>query len=314
VSPAPSEGKPNPDKLILVVDDDEHTRNLLRDLCEASGFRVNMAEDGVDALDNIAKQKPDLLLLDLMMPRKDGFSVLKSVRENEHWSDLPVIILTAMGDMDGKIRGMELGADDFVTKPFKLIELQTRINSALMVRDYRKRLTAAEEELAQLRALDPVTGAGTYSQLKASLDGEIARSRRYGRPVAALLFGFDDYQGLRYQLGRDKCDEFIASMANEIRASLRGADRLFRMDADEFVVLLPETDLRGALIAAQRLGNIVQHLSAEGRDGAVEAIVRVGGAVFPHERVHSSEDLLREANRVYRGLRESGSNKLVFDV
>ncbi len=299
---------------ILVVDDDDHTRNLLRDLCEASGFRVSLAEDGDDALAQIGRERPDLVLLDLMMPRRDGFTLLKLIRESREWSDFPVVILTAMGDMDGKIRGMELGADDYVTKPFKLIELQTRINSALMVRDYRKRLQAAEEELAQLRALDPVTGAGTYSQLKASLDGEIARSRRYGRPAAALMLGFDDYQSLRYQLGRDRCDEFIARMANEIRASLRGADRLFRLDADEFVILLPETDLKGAHVAALRLGQIVHGLKAEGRDGVIDVKVRIGGAVFPHERVRSSEDLLREANRSYRALRDARPDKLVFDL
>ncbi|MHB8874009.1 MAG: GGDEF domain-containing response regulator [Myxococcaceae bacterium] len=300
-------------RTILVVDDDEHTRNLLRDLCEASGFRVTVAEDGVEALEVLGKERPDLLLLDLMMPRKDGFQVLKLIRDTAALADLPVIVLTAMGDMDGKIRGMELGADDYVTKPFKLIELQTRINSALLVREYRKKLQAAEEELAQLRALDPVTGAGTYSQLKASLDGELARSRRYGRPAAALMFGFDDYPALRYQLGRDKCDEFVSKMANEIRASLRGADRLFRMDADEFVILLPETDLNGAHIAAERLGKIVHNLEAEGRGGKLLVKVRIGGAVFPHERVRTSEDLLREANRVYRALRETGPDKLIFD-
>jgi diguanylate cyclase (GGDEF)-like protein len=128
------------------------------------------------------------------------------------------------------------------------------------------------------------------------------------------MFGFDDYQGLRYQLGRDRCDQFIANMANEIRSSLRGADRLFRMDADEFVILLPETDLRGSRIAAERLGKIVHNLKAEGRSGQVDVKVRIGGSVFPHERVRSSEDLLREANRVYRALRESGPDKLIFDV
>jgi diguanylate cyclase (GGDEF)-like protein len=301
-------------RAILVVDDDEHTRNLLRDLCEATGFQVAMAEDGVEALEALNKQRPDLVLLDLMMPRKDGFAVLKTIRDTPALAELAVIVLTAMGDMDGKIRGMELGADDYVTKPFKLIELQTRINSALMVREYRKKLEAAEEELAHLRAVDPVTGAGTYSQLKASFDGELSRSRRYGRPAAALLIGFDDYQGLRYQLGRDKCDELVGRMANEIRASLRGADRLFRMDADEFVVLLPETDLKGAHITAERLGMLVRALAAEGRNGKILVRVRIGGAVFPHERVRSSEDLLREANRVYRALREEGAGKLVFDV
>ncbi len=302
------------DRTILVVDDDEHTRNLLRDLCEASGYRVRVAEDGLQTLASLAEQRPDLVLLDLMMPHKDGFAVLKEIREHATLSDLPVIILTAMGDMDGKIRGMELGADDYITKPFKLIELQTRINSALLVRDYRRKLQAAEEELAQLRALDPVTGAGTYSQLKASLDGEIARSRRYGRPAAALMLGVDDYQGLRYKLGRDKCDEFIGVMANAIRGSLRGADRLFRLDVDEFIVLLPETDLRGARMAAERIAKLVNSLKGEGREGPVEIRARVGGAVFPHDNVRTSEDLLREANRVYRALRAVGPDKLVFDV
>ncbi len=292
-------------RVILVVDDDEHTRHLLRDLCESSGFRVVQAEDGQEAVERITDSAPDLVLLDLMMPKRDGFSVLRWVREDDARKDLPVIILTAMGEMDGKIRGMELGADDYVTKPFKLIELQTRINSAFMVRDYRRRLLAAEEELAQFRALDPVTGAGTYSQLKASLDSELARSRRYGRPSACLMFGFDDYQALRYQLGRDGCDAYLGSIARELRTALRGADRLFRVDTDEFVVLLPETDLAGALIVARRLQSAINSVTTE-VDKAIP-IVRFGGAVFPDERIRSSEDLLREANRSFRDLRTQGT-------
>jgi diguanylate cyclase (GGDEF)-like protein len=300
------------DKAVLVADDDEHTRTLLKDLCEQSGYRVTACEDGVAVMAAVAQTTPDLLLLDLMMPRKDGFSVLKSLREQPQFKELPVIILTAMGDMDGKIRGMELGADDYVTKPFKLIELQTRIHAALLVREYRARLEAAEEELVQLRALDPVTGAGTYSQLKASLDSEIARSRRYGRPAAALMFGFDDWQGLRQALGRDGCDAYMGRLAIEIRGSLRGADRMFRMAADEFVVLLPETDLRGARIAADRLKAVTDRVEANGPNGPINPRIRVGGAIFPNERVRSSEDLLREAHRSYRALQNS--SKTVFDA
>jgi diguanylate cyclase (GGDEF)-like protein len=301
------------DRLILVVDDDEHTRNLLRDLCESSGFRVATAEDGVEAVEKIGEKKPDLVLLDLMMPRRDGFSVLRWVREDARYAELPVIILTAIGEMDGKIRGMELGADDYITKPFKLIELQTRINSALTVREYRRRLMDAEEELSQFRALDPVTGAGTYSQLKASLDGELARSRRYGRPAACLLFGFDDYQSLRYELGREASDQFLARAAQAINGCLRGADRLFRVDTDEFVILLPETDLAGARIVAERLATVLRTITAEGPNGKASILARFGGAVFPHERVRTTEDLLREANQSYRALVER-PGAVLFDA
>ena len=296
-------------RLVLVVDDDEHTRNLLRDLCESTGFRVVTAEDGHEAWQRVEADKPELVLLDLMMPKRDGFSVLKAIREADEFRETPVIILTAMGDIDGKLRGMELGADDYVTKPFKLVELQTRITSALTVREYRRRLLAAEEELAQFRALDPVTGAGTYAQLKASLDAELARSRRYGRPCAAVMFGLDDYPALRYQLGRDGCDTFLGRMAATVKDALRGADRLFRIDADEFVVLLPETDWKGAHITSERLLKVASEVS---NPSGPAAQLRFGAAVFPSDRVRTSEDLLREANRSYRALADA-KTKTLFD-
>jgi diguanylate cyclase (GGDEF)-like protein len=299
---------------ILIIDDDEHTRTLLRDFCEQSSFTASVAPDGEQIVEKLEQFRPDLVLLDLLLPKKDGFAVLKEIRDQSEWTELPVVILTAVGDMDGKIRGMELGADDFITKPFKLVDLQTRVSSALTIREYRKKLTAAEEALAQLRAVDPVTGAGTYAQLKASVDSEIVRSRRYGRPAAALVLGIDDYQGLRFQLGREKSDTLIAGMADQIRSSLRGADQLFRMDLGEFVILLPETDLQSARIAAGRLGQVLQNLTGEGREGPVSVSVRIGGSAFPGDGVNSTEDLLREANRVYRVLRETQPPKFIFDV
>lgn len=286
-------------RLVLVVDDDEPTRVLLRDLCEASNFRVLAAGDGAEAMELIVAHKPDLVLLDLMMPIKDGFTVLKWAREDTRFAELPIIILTAMGEMDGKIRGMELGADDFVTKPFKLIELQTRINSALMVREYRRRLFDAEEELAQLRAVDPVTGAGTYSHLKASLDAELARSRRYGRPASCLMIGFQNYADLRYALGREGCDAYLMRLYQGILGCLRAADRLFRVDSDEFVALLPETDLEGAKLVARRILDLVKDLTADGPNGVVRVDTIAGGATFPSELIRSSEDLLRETNKSY---------------
>jgi diguanylate cyclase (GGDEF)-like protein len=299
---------------ILIIDDDEHTRTLLRDFCEQSSFTASVAPDGEQIVEKLGQFRPDLVLLDLVLPKKDGFAVLKEIRDQNEWTELPVVILTAVGDMDGKIRGMELGADDFITKPFKLVDLQTRVSSALTIREYRKKLTAAEEALAQLRAVDPVTGAGTYAQLKASVDSEIVRSRRYGRPAAALVLGIDDYQGLRFQLGREKCDALIAGIADKIRGSLRGADQLFRMDLGEFVILLPETDLQAARIAAGRLGQVLQNVIGEGREGPVSVSARIGGSAFPGDGVNSTEDLLREANRVYRVLRETHPPKFIFDV
>ena len=150
-----------------------------------------------------------------------------------------------------------------------------------MVREYRRRLFDAEEELAQFRAVDPVTGAGTYSQLKASLDAELARSRRYGRPAACLMFGFDDYAGLRYKLGREACDAYLTRLFQGVLSCLRSADRLFRIDSDEFVMLLPETDLPGGQLVAQRILDVMKDIVVEGTNGPLGVTARCGGAVFP---------------------------------
>jgi diguanylate cyclase (GGDEF)-like protein len=276
---------------ILVADDDEHTRNLLRDVCEGLGHVVDLAASGDEVLSAISRTLPDLLLLDLMMPGRDGFSVLKEIRNADASRDLPVIILSALEDMEGKIRGMELGASDWLTKPFRLSELQSRIGSVLAKK--------TSEHASPARAESPESEPG-YSQLKTTLEGEVSRSRRYGRPAAALVLGIEDSSRVRHSLGREKYEEFWSRLKHDIRTSLRGADRLFRLQVDQLVLLLPETDVEGSKIAAERLCRLVESLRPNGRSGEVEIRARIGSAVYPSDAVRSSEDLLREANRLFR--------------
>ena len=125
------------------------------------------------------------------------------------------------------------------------------------------------------------------------------------------LIGFDDYPGLRQSLGREGCDRFLGKLAEELRSGLRGADRLFRLANDEFVILLPETDTAGALIAAQRLLTITVRLTASAPSGPIPVPVRFGGATFPHEKVRTSEDLVREAARSLRELLTKGGEQRI---
>jgi diguanylate cyclase (GGDEF)-like protein len=275
---------------ILVVDDDLHTRSLLKELCESQGHTVEQADDGPSALEQVAKFSPDLLLLDVMLPGLDGFAVLSRLRQQEATRTLPVIILTAAGDIDGKIRGIELGADDYITKPFRLFELTTRVRAALTVRRYQERLQAAELELEGLRLGDLMTGTGSYPQLRAGLAYEVARARRYGRPLAALLLSVDNFDEVRAQLGRTQMDKVAVDLANRLRKGLRETDRLFRIDRDEFVALLPETDEVGAVAARERMMQTIvdhpQHLK-----------LSVGIGVFPQATVQTPEDVMRAAQR-----------------
>ncbi|MCC6567162.1 MAG: response regulator transcription factor, partial [Chloroflexi bacterium] len=115
-------------KLILVVDDEPHLVRMVRMNLEVEGFRVIEARNGLQALEQIRTKLPDLVLLDVMMPELDGFATLKMLRE---FSSLPVIMLTAKGDENDRVRGLELGADDYLPKPFGPRELSARIRAVL---------------------------------------------------------------------------------------------------------------------------------------------------------------------------------------
>jgi two-component system KDP operon response regulator KdpE len=116
------------DKLILVVDDEPHMVNFMRMNLELEGARVASASDGREALEHARADMPDVLLLDIMMPEMDGFETLKRLRE---FSQVPVLILTAKDDEDDRVRGLELGADDYISKPFSHRELVSRIRAVL---------------------------------------------------------------------------------------------------------------------------------------------------------------------------------------
>jgi DNA-binding response OmpR family regulator len=113
---------------ILIVDDDPAIRKFGKASLEASGYQVMLAVDGDEAINIVEKELPDLILLDIMMPKKDGFEVCRTIRE---WSNVPIIMLTARGSEEDKVKGFEYGADDYLTKPFLIRELILRIKAVL---------------------------------------------------------------------------------------------------------------------------------------------------------------------------------------
>ena len=116
---------------ILVVDDEEPIQELLKFNLEKDGYQVRVAKDGPEALNSVEKEQPDLLVLDLMLPGMDGLEVCRRLRQNTKYQQLPIIMLTARGEEIDKVLGLELGADDYMTKPFSPRELSARIKARL---------------------------------------------------------------------------------------------------------------------------------------------------------------------------------------
>jgi len=201
----PMQGKP----VILVVDDEYNNRSLMEDFLTPLGYEVVLARDGEEALAKVDETPPDVVLLDVMMPGVDGFTVARTLKSREDTKTIPVVMLTALMDMGSRIRAFELGADDFFTKPVALIELKARMQSLLKIKAYNDRMIedhlSLEAEVAKrTRELEQVnekikaTALETILRLSRAAEyrdeetgAHIQRMSRYAVAVARRL-GIDE--------------------------------------------------------------------------------------------------------------------------
>jgi putative two-component system response regulator len=147
---------------ILVVDDDPDMRQLLDESLTALGYHVSTADSGETALDMVWRREPDLVLTDVHMARMGGLELCRALKADPRWQLIPVILLTAVGDLKARVAGLEAGADDFFTKPYELVELRTRVAALLRVKALVDQLERAESIITTLgltiEARDPYTG------------------------------------------------------------------------------------------------------------------------------------------------------------
>ncbi len=133
---------------ILIVDDDERNVILLTVKMEREGYEVASVSNGVDALERVRTFNPDVILMDVMMPRMNGYEVLKALKSDERTRYIPVIMLTGLGEVENKVQGFDVGAEDYITKPFSLREVSARVRSLLRVRALQKRIRDTEKMAA----------------------------------------------------------------------------------------------------------------------------------------------------------------------
>jgi PleD family two-component response regulator len=231
---------------ILVVDDNEVNLELLVAMLESEHYVVSTATDGFEALAKIAAEKPDIVLLDVMMPELDGFEVCRRIKADPTMADIPVIIVTALSDVDDLVRGFEAGPDDFVTKPFDFLALMARVRLQL----WRKR---EYERIREQAFFDPLTGAFNRRYFDVHAPRLAARCRAAREPLAVLMIDVDNLKQVNDAHGHPAGDRVLKQVVGRVTSALRPSDLVARMGGDEFVVLMPETGVDAGLQVAERL-------------------------------------------------------------
>lgn len=275
-SPAPAR--------ILVVDDTPEIQELLQIHLETEGYQVLVAGNGQEALAAVAAEAPDLILLDVLMPVMDGYEVCRRLKADEETAFIPIVILTALQDLSHRLRGIELGADDFLTKPFNHLELLTRVRSLLRVKGLHdqvvatnrlleqrvaERTAALERALADLREME---------RLKSEFLSNISHELRTPlTPIKGYLPGL-----LREELG-----PLTSSQRRALGHIAQSVDRLHRLIDDLLTFMQWESGEIGLALGGARVGKVVEEALARAAAGAEEKGVEVAteiGADLPQIR------------------------------
>jgi len=298
---------------ILIADDDFMAVSFLKHMLEASGHEVLVAEDGEEAWALIQKIDVRMVITDWMMPKMDGLTLCRTIRENVLTGYVFIIILTAKDTKEDIISGLEAGADDYLRKPFNQAELEARLNCGQRILDLERSLQDANDKIRVLSITDPLTGCYNRRYLEENLSNEIKRARRYGRPLSLIMSDIDDFKKINDTYGHLTGDHVLEGFANRMRASIRkGVDWIARYGGEEFLLILPETAIAGACRLAERLRLEVCENPFDCREKLhISASFGVSGFdTYTPKDIISPEALIHQADVYLYKSKQAGRNRV----
>ena len=239
--------------VVLVAEDSLVVRALLRAQLREQGYLVIEAGDGEQALTRAREARPDVVLLDVDMPLRNGFDVLSEIKGDPRLADIPVVFITGRTTAEDAVKGLDLGAHDYLRKPFEAAELAARVHAAVRTKRLQDELRGLNEELVRLATTDGLTKLPNRRSLDEELTRLNARSDRHDRPLAVLLMDVDHFKRINDEHGHQTGDAVLVELSRRFRERLRAEDVAGRWGGEEFMVLAPDVDADGAGALAEAL-------------------------------------------------------------
>jgi diguanylate cyclase (GGDEF)-like protein len=309
---------------ILVVDDSRTQLEWLVQVLQREGYEVTSAADGREALRRVRADSPDLVLLDMILPDMDGLQVLRIIKALPEDQYIPVIILSVKSDLDSKVTGLRIGADDFLAKPFAEAEILARCAAMLRIKHLQERLREMQRKLEEQSITDGLTGLKNRRFFDERLHEEFKRAQRYGDYLSLIMIDLDHFKQVNDRYGHPAGDVVLREAGALIRASIRDPDICARYGGEEFAVILPKTHMQGALAVAERIWREMGAkeyaipASAGASSGPATAAPRatvhvtpsLGVAFYPSKDITSSELLLRFADQALYEAKKTGRNSI----
>lgn len=321
---------PYPQATVLIVDDNLNNLEVLSETLNGNGLQISIATDGDSAIEQVPYCKPDLILLDVMMPGISGFDTCKILKENPETRNIPVIFMTALGDLENKVKGLSMGAVDYITKPFQYEEVVARVTVHLELQFLNRRvceqanelkrinheLLKLNQELKRLAHLDGLTGVANRRRFDEYLEQEWQRLMGHKEFFSLILCDIDYFKHYNDYYGHQAGDACLQKVAEAISNSLHNTAYLVaRYGGEEFAVVLPNTNPEEAKEIAEEIRSRVYHLQIHHEQSAINPWVTLSLGIssqFSNSQNSSTQSLLATADKALYMAKVKGRNNFCY--
>ena len=296
---------------ILVIDDSKLIVHVAKKLLSKRGHNVLLAEDGETGLEIAGLQKPDLILLDLILPGIDGYQVCQQIKGDGKTKDIPVIMLTSKAEQADKVKGLELGASDYVTKPFDEGELIARVQTHLRIKELYESLQEKNRLLLEMANRDGLTGLYNHRFFQETLSKDFPRAIRYKESLSYMMFDIDHFKKFNDTYGHQTGDVVLKTLGSLITELIRESDLAARYGGEEFSVILYHTVKEDAFIIAERIRKAVEEYAFKSDDLVLNVTISIGVVSHDHPDVRDAKTLIECADKALYKAKAQGRNRVV---
>ena len=289
---------------ILVVDDSKTSLALLDVQLKLMGLTTILTNNAYEVIETAIREQPDLILLDIMMPDIDGFEMCEQLKSDNRTSSIPIIFITAKKEVVDKIIGLNLGAIDYVTKPFDLGELRARIGVVL-------RIIELQEKNLSLANTDELTKLANRRRFFDIFEREILQSKITSRPLTLMMLDLDHFKSINDTYGHLVGDTILKKFAKILRDNLYPLDVAARYGGEEFIVLMPDTSFKKASKAGERLRGIVDRFDWKAYDNRISITISIGLVALEPNNIIDCRDMVKKADAALYAAKHKGRNCVV---
>ena len=299
---------------ILIIDDDPVQRTFVCQALENEPYEIVAREDAGDLFTVLGETAPDLILLDLNLPNASGYDVLKAIRQEPRFETIPIVLFSVEGSTQAKIKGLDLGAVDYIVKPVPAAELAARIRAHLRQKKRQDELLTEYKRLSELSLTDPLTGAYNRRAMNAFLRSRIAEAARYPMSFSCVMFDLDHFKQINDTHGHITGDLVLKEIAALTIALFRQEDALIRYGGEEFLAILQHTAREGARTFAERLRSEVVSRVFNEDQYPLHITLSAGVVSHPDDgQFTRPEDMITLADQRLYAAKNAGRNRVVFE-